>query len=402
MDRAELARLLGVEPAVGESRDTTIAERDPQRFMDAFGKAVAAGGRVFLADPAWGQAEQARFASIVAMPATTGGVGWLCIPTGGSSGPLKLARHDEDSLAAAVRGFSAHFGAGPVNAVGLLPLHHVSGLMAWMRCVLTGGTYLPWDGRALLSGDRPQPGAGAWYLSLVPTQLARLLGDEAAVGWLRGFRAVFVGGGPAWPDLVAQGAERGLPLAFTYGMTETAAMVTALRPAEFLEGRRGCGRPLPHADVSVVDEGIIRITGESLFRGYYPELRSPGPWDTEDLGSFDPDGSLHVLGRRDGRIISGGEKIDPLEVEGALRASGAFADVAVIGVPDGEWGETVVACHPVEGGVDMGAVTAYLAATLAPFKHPKRYVPVAPWPRSAQGKLNRAALRESVVRGIRN
>lgn len=402
MDRAELARLLGGVPGVGEPQDMTIAERDPQRFMDAFGRAVAAGGRVFLADPAWGQAERARFSTLVTMPAEGADTGWLCIPTGGSSGPLKLARHDEETLEAAVRGFSTYFGPGPINAVGSLPMHHVSGLMAWMRCVLTGGTYVPWNNRALWSGDRPTLGDGAWYLSLVPTQLARLLADDAAVAWLRGFRAVLVGGGPAWPELVAGAEERRLPLAFTYGMTETAAMVTALPPAEFLDGCRGCGRSLPHVVVSVADDGSIRIDGESLFRGYHPELRSPGLWTTEDLGRFDQNGSLHILGRRDGYIISGGEKIDPAEVENALRATGSFADIAVIGVPDAEWGDVLVACHPVVGEVDFGALNAQLAATLAPFKHPKRYVPVEPWPRNAQGKVNRAALRQAIAGGGRS
>ena len=130
-------------------------------------------------------------------------------------------------------------------------------------------------------------------------------------------------------------------------MTETAAMVTALRPEEFLAGRRGCGSALPHARVELDADGVIQIAAESLFRGYYPHWREGGgPWPTEDLGRFDEHGSLHVLGRRDAVIITGGEKIEPGEVEAVLRATGQFADVAVIGVPDAEWGEAVVACYP--------------------------------------------------------
>lgn len=398
MDRAELARLLGTSLATGESRDVVVCEREPERFLSRFGEAVAAGGRVFLADPAWGQQERAQFAALTAEPAPPVSDGWLCIPTGGSSGRLKLARHDEQTIAAAVLGFSEHFGKGPINAVGLLPLHHVSGLMAWMRCVLTGGTYLPWDGRRLLAGERPLLGPGNWFLSLVPTQLARLLDDAAAVTWLRGFCAVFVGGGPVWPALVDAGAALRLPLAFSYGMTETAAMVAALRPAEFLEGARGCGRPLPHAEVIIDPEGVIEVSGVSLFRGYYPATLSGRGWRTEDLGRWDDTGSLQVLGRRDGFIISGGEKIDPLEVEGVLRKSGAFTDVAVIGVPDPEWGEAVVACYPAGVSPDLLHVQATVASDLAPYKQPKRYVPVRDWPRNEQGKLNRATLR-AVVSG---
>jgi O-succinylbenzoic acid--CoA ligase len=394
MDRAELARRLGATLSVGEPRDVVVAETDSLRFMEAFSQGVAAGGRVFLADPAWGTREKAQFAAIVDRPAPAGDRGWLCVPTGGSSGALKLARHDEDTIAAAVQGFAEHFGKGPVNAIGVLPLHHVSGLMAWMRCVLTGGTYRPWDGRSLLSGDRPEiPGHGG-YLSLVPTQLARLLADEGAVSWLRGFRAVFVGGGPAWPDLVETGARLRLPLAFSYGLTETAAMVTALRPEEFLEGARGAGRPLPHARVTIGADGVIAVDAASLFRGYHPEERAAGVWRTGDRGRFDEAGRLHVLGRSDDFVITGGEKVDPAEVEAALRSTGEFADIAVIGVPDAEWGEAVVACYPQAGAApDLKRVDVSIEGLLAPFKRPKRYVPVADWPRNEAGKVNRAALR---------
>ncbi len=397
MDRAELARLLGTELAAGEPRDVSISEAEPGRFMETFGRAVAAGGRVFLSDPAWGARERAQFLDLVHRPATPDARGWLCIPTGGSSGAMKLARHDEDTITSAVRGFTAYFGPGPVNAIGVLPLHHVSGLMAWMRCLLTGGIYQPWDGRALLSGARPHLGAGAWYLSLVPTQLARLLADDGAVAWLRGFRAIFVGGGPAWSELVETGARLGLPLAFSYGMTETAAMATALRPTEFLNGVRSSGRALPHVRVDVDAEGVIRVDGPSLFRGYHPEARAVGPWSTGDLGRLDENGQLHVLGRRDGFIITGGEKVDPAEVESALRATGAFDDVVVVGVPDAEWGEAVVACYP-EGNSppDLERVRRLLDASLTPFKHPKRYVAVTDWPRNEQGKVNRTALRAAL------
>jgi O-succinylbenzoic acid--CoA ligase len=415
MERADLIRLLGSPSAVAEMRDVIVEERDPSLFIASFADAVAAGGTVFLADPAWGAGERAQFSAWVSLrPSTTGlrsqdsglsapssDLGWLCIPTGGSSGNLKLARHDEKTIAAAVQGFCAHFGVAKVNAVGLLPLNHVSGFMAWMRTVLTGGTYLPWNWKAVEAGERPvlPAGQGEWFLSLVPTQLQRLLGDAGAEDWLRGFRAVFVGGGPAWPELVEAGAEAGLPLAFSYGMTETAAMVAALRPEEFLAGMRGSGTVLPHATVVVGAEGRLAIESTSFFRGYWPEARPAGPWLTDDLGHVDEQGCLHVTGRCDALIVTGGEKVDPTEVEAALRATRQFGDVAVIGMPDSQWGECVVACYPEEFGPgDLPAVMRALATRLAGFKHPKRYIAIDRWPRNAQGKVNRAELRRIVDR----
>lgn len=403
MDRAELARLLGVPYAGAEPRDAVVEDGDPAKFIEAFTAAVAAGGTVFVADPSWGQNERAQFNALVASPASAiqgaSSGGWLCIPTGGSSGVVKLARHDEKTVLAAVNGFCAHFGVQRVNAVGLLPLNHVSGLMAWMRTALTGGKYRAWSWKALATGDRPvlPADAGEWFLSLVPTQLQRLLGDPAAVEWLHGFRAVFVGGGPSWPELVAAGAQARLPLAFTYGMTETAAMVAALRPDEFLAGGRGSGAPLPHARITIDPEGLVIIEGESLFRGYWPDFRDAGPWSAGDGGCFDASGSLHLLGRTDALIITGGKKADPGEIEAALRATGEFSDVAVIGMPDRDWGEAVVAYYLALGRTpDFGRVERLIRDRLAPYKHPKRYVAVAVWPRNAQGKVNRLELRRQI------
>jgi o-succinylbenzoate---CoA ligase len=426
MERIELARFLGAGGATGGPLDVTIAQIQTGRFMEEFGSAVAAGGTVFVADPSWGAVEREQFAAVVAqasgakrqsqiadgksptadrqlqIPDGQSEIGnqkskieqgWLCLPTGGSSGALRWALHDQDTLSAAVHGCCGHFEVSQINAVGVLPLHHVSGLMAWMRCALTGGRYVPWDWAVLEAGRWPQLAAGDWFLSLVPTQLQRLLSRPEATDWLRRFRAVFIGGGPAWPELLDRAAEARLPLAPGYGMTETAAMVAALRPEEFLQGRRGCGAALPHAGLTLGEDGVIEITTKSLFRGYYPAWReAAGAWRTEDLGRIDEQGGLHVLGRRDAIIISGGKKIEPAEVEAVLRATGQFVDVAVVAVPDAEWGEMVVACYPADANApDLACVDEHLAGKLASHKRPKRYMPVA-WPRKAQGKINRQAL----------
>jgi O-succinylbenzoic acid--CoA ligase len=242
-------------------------------------------------------------------------------------------------------------------------------------------------------------------LSLVPTQLQRLLDRRESVERLRRFRAVLLGGGPAWPELLERAAEARLPLAPGYGMTETAAMATALRPEEFLAGRRGCGAALPHGRVTVGADGVIQITGESLFRGYFPNWRAAGPWATDDLGRFDEHGGLHWLGRHDAMIITGGEKVEPGEVEAVLRATGQFSDVAVVGLADGEWGEAVTAVYPAGGPPpDIDAVARFIAGRLAPHKRPKRYLRLARWPRNDQGKLSRrelTVLAQEAAGGIR-
>lgn len=361
------------------------------------GCARECGDFVFLQDPSWSEAER-RAAELLMrdaakMPADDG---WLCIRTGGSSGAIKFARHDEHTIAAAVAGFMGHFRLERVNTVGVLPPWHVSGLMARVRCAAAHDAYVSCDWKALERGEFPALNApGEWVVSLVPTQLQRLLGLPEAAHWLRQFSIVFLGGGPAWKQLTDAAAAEDLPISQGYGMTETAAMATGQRPIEFLEGDRSAGTPLDHASIELDVDGRIVVRGESIFRGYFPDHRGEREFLTEDLGRIDEEGRLHVLGRRDAVIITGGKKVDPAEVEAALRASGELGDVVVVGVADSEWGEIVVACYPA--GVRIPDEQKAVAQ-LAPHQRPKRFVPLADWPRNAQGKINRAAIAELLKR----
>jgi len=460
-----------------------------ERVVRETGCAQKHGETVFLCDPHWSAAQRARFKEIIeaehrrqanepaankkslrrhaaaAIEATgreSGCLrGWLAIPTGGSSGGLTFALHDEQTLGAAVRGFCAHFGVARVNAVDCLPPWHVSGLMARLRCAATGGVHVPWDwkrlqagefpdlpqrarervGAASLAGDAEEVGdaeeAGGWFISLVPTQLQRLLKQgAAAVEWLRGFYAVFIGGGPVWPSLADEAVAAGLPIVLSYGMTETAAMVAAQRPGDFAAGDRSSGVPMPHAQISINSEGLVCVRGQSVAlstsylasgsrsqsgaaRQEANESKRERAFTTADLGRFDDGGRLHILGRRDEVAISGGEKVRLAEVEATLRGAvgspAMFDDVAVIAVPDPEWGEAVVACYVAAsgggrstrgdqcggvGGRELStAAIAHISSALARHQRPKQWLEFAPeeWPRNAQGKLNRAALREAAL-----
>jgi O-succinylbenzoic acid--CoA ligase len=225
--------------------------------------------------------------------------------------------------------------------------------------------------------------------------LERLLRDPTAVAWLKSFRVIFLGGAPAWPDLIDRSAAHRLPVSLGYGMTETAAMVTALRPEERLGGDRTSGRPLPHVRLTIEAGGAIALETESLFRGYYPDFNPGRRFVTADLGRLDH-GRLLVLGRHDGAINTGGEKVQPAEIEAVLRGTGEFDDVAVLGLPHPEWGQVVVAAYEAGRRPNFAVVDTLLAAQLAPAKRPKRFVALPDWPRTAAGKLDRARLPRMV------
>lgn len=371
---------------------------DLRALLRETGCAVERGEFVFLCDPNWPVAERAEVDGQLARVSSDGAaaeLGWVGIRTGGSGGTVKFARHDECTLSAAVRGFCEHFSLAQINAIDVLPPHHISGLMSRVRCAATGGRHLAWDWKRLEAGETPPIGEGEWVLSLVPTQLQRLVQSPAVLAWLRRLKIIFVGGGPIWPELADAAAAAELRVSLSYGLTETAAMVAALRPEEFLAGMRSSGTAMPHARVAIMPvDGTVLIEGDSVFRGYWPELRETRTFVTEDSARIDASGHLHILGRRDAMIITGGKKVHPSDVEAGLRASGEFVDVAVIGVPDSEWGEVVVAVfpRPQKGEPDFTRAVA----ALAPHQRPKRFVAVDDWPRNAQGKVSRAALRTAL------
>jgi o-succinylbenzoate---CoA ligase len=357
-----------------------ISTKDTDQFIVEFLAAVSLQIPVFLADPRWGEVEKQQFIGLIAQGTPLPGT--IMIPTGGTSGQLKLAIHSPATLSAAVQGFQEFYGVTEINSHCLLPLHHVSGLMQLWRSITTNGHF---------TTNQAVPGS---FISLVPTQLQRWLPDRS--DWLRSFKTVIIGGAPAATNLLAAARAAQIPLSPSYGATETAAMVAALPVADFLAGALGCGQPLPHVNLRIQPvTDRIEIKSPSLMLGYYPNLREPQEyWLTDDLGEFDERGNLQIIGRESQKIISGGEKIFPEQVEAAILATGLVTDVCVLGIPDAEWGDRVVACYV--GAVDPLVLQTAVADRLAAFKCPKAWYALPEIPRNSQGKVDRSRLRQQI------
>ncbi len=236
--------------------------------------------------------------------------------------------------------------------------------------------------------------------SLVPAMLERVL--DAHPHWQppEFLRAVLIGGDAASPRLLDRAAQRRLPIVITYGCTEACSQVAATPYAQrFAAARCGAGRALEGAELRIVD-GHIEVRGPMRMHGYAgePPLDPEAWFDTGDLGEIDADGFLHVRGRAGERIVTGGENVDPAEVERVLQSYPGLRAAAVFGAPDATWGQIVAAALvAADGKPDERDLAAFIAARLAPHKRPRLICVVPALPLTSAGKLDRPSLPSLAV-----
>lgn len=346
----------GIEPLV-------LVETDPMEFASRFFAAVSLCRPVVLANPSWGTLEREEFGQLMAHPVAPGSI---LIPTGGTTGGVKLAVHDWGSLSAGARATQTFLGGGPVHSLCRLPLYHVSGLMQLIRAFVSGGSVC-FD---------PEGEAGR-CLSLVPTQLHRLIQSRERIQKLNTAKCIFIGGAAMSEALKQRVRELRIPVVPVYGMTETAAMIAVIPQEDFLSDPEAGALPLGDAEICIDPDQSIRVRGGSLFQGYHGRE----PWDraegyrTGDAGWIDPHGRLHLMGRMDTLINTGGEKVDPSEVRSALLQLEGVMEATVCGEPSQDWGYAVVAHVRVDSRYPNTSEAGLLRALkkrLSPFKVPKR------------------------------
>ena len=261
-----------------------------------------------------------------------------------------------------------------------MPLTHVGGLSIPVRSAIYATTAVlhpRFQTEAVLE-ELMDPGRHLTLVSLVPTMLARLL--DAGLESPPTLRWALLGGGPIPEALLERAARARVPVAPTYGMTEACSQIATF------------GWPL-----SGVELRLAGTEREVLVRGpiVSPDAPAADGWlHTGDLGAFDEQGRLRITGRRADTIITGGENVAPAEVEAVLLEHPEVADAAVIGRPDPDWGEALVALVVTLGGqpVDAEALREHCGSRLAPFKVPKTVERVDELPRTVSGKLLRRQL----------
>jgi O-succinylbenzoic acid--CoA ligase len=310
----------------------------------------------------------------------------VVIATSGSTGEPKGVQLSASALLHSARASLRRLGAGPGDRwLCPLPTSHIAGLGILVRSLVAG--------TAPVVTDRLDPGGpdlsafGCQYISLVPTQLRRLLDAGAD---LTGFRAILVGGAAVPASLVAAARAAGARVVTTYGMSETCG---------------GCvydGVPLEGVSVRTGADGRIRIAGPVLFSGYRnrPGLSAvvleDGWFVTSDVGQLGADGRLAVRGRADEMINTGGEKVAPAEVAAILAGCPGVREVAVFGEPDPQWGERVTAAVvPADPAAppQLADLRSAVRERMPAHAAPRALIMVPAIPLLRSGKPDLAALR---------
>lgn len=330
----------------------------------------------------------------------------VVIETSGSTGtPKRVALSASAVLASAEAAHNAL--GGPGHWLLVLPAQYIAGVQVATRALLAGAPPEvlypePFSTRAmeqkapaLLELADKQP----LYTSLVPAQLSRILDDAPAMPQLdelmRGFSRILVGGQAVAPSLVEKAADRGWSLTKTYGSTETAG---------------GCvwdQRPIGDVVVSVID-GRIALRGSVLASEYLddPErtrssfLEKDGVrwYVSDDAGYVDDSGLVHVQGRIDDVIISGGVKVSLGAIERVLHSQLGVPDAYVVGVPDDQWGHVPVVLSTKS--IDLDRARIEVGKALGPESRPSRVMMVPEIPLLSSGKPDRLALSHLVKESL--
>ena len=319
--------------------------------------------------------------------------------TSGSTGTPKAALHTFGNHYHSALGSNANIALRPSDRwLHSLPLYHVGGLSILFRCLLARATVaLPHQGTP---PGEAIAGFGATHVSLVSTQLLRLLREDADLG---GLEAVLMGGGPIPASLVDEAVARGLPVHTSYGLTEMASQVTTTTPGARPDELRTVGRVLPHREVGISGRGEILVRGQTLFAGYIEgaELELPldadGWFHTGDFGELYENDYLRVRGRMDNLFVSGGENVQPEEIEETLCRLEGIEEAVVVPMPDEEFGHRPVAFVRTAGDAMRSEnLVRSLESLLPRFK-----IPIAfhGWPEETGGmKVNRVTFRERALR----
>ncbi|MGE5399752.1 MAG: o-succinylbenzoate--CoA ligase [Ignavibacteriales bacterium] len=289
-----------------------------------------------------------------------------------------------------------------------LPFYHIGGISIPVRAILSASTIIiPESLRAeeivtAMQLLRPS------LASFVTTTLRRII--ESGIKPNAEMRCLLLGGGPVEDDLSRKALEDGWNIVKVYGSTETSSLVTAVNLNENPAKISSAGIPLLENEICIVDEqgsrvppgnsGEILVKGKSVMAGYWNKpgetkmKLNGGFYLTGDLGHLDEEGYLYVETRRTDLIITGGENVNPLEVEAAILKHGEVQDVCVFGLMDDQWGQLVAAAIVSKNKPSEEEIISFLRSSISSYKIPKKIYFIDEIPKTSLGKVRRDYVRQ--------
>ncbi len=297
--------------------------------------------------------------------------------TSGSLGDPKPVLHSLGNHYYSALGSNSNISLAPGDVWGIfLPLYHVGGLSIIFRTLISGSAIaVPANRNSISEAIKSM---NITHVSFVPTQLYRMLKNKENIEVLRSVKAILLGGASVRESLVRKAKELDLPIYTTYGCTEMASQVTTTRPNDTIQHLLTSGRLLPYRELVISEDGEIMVKGKTLFKGYmykdglvFP-FEENGWFKTGDLGYLDKDGYLTVYGRKDNMFISGGENIQPEEIEQKLTQIEGIVDAVVVAVEDEQWGHRPVAFVYREQEITESKIKNELEKMLPKYKIPDR------------------------------
>ena len=309
---------------------------------------------------------------------------YAILSTSGTSGHPKRVPLKRRQMIAATRAATS-LKPSPDGAWLLsLPVTHIGGISVVLRSLLFG-TCVRIGEAGLIATDPSVETA-----SLVSTQLHRLLGNPDFHCHPH-LHAILLGGGRIPEALLNACRERDIPVLPSFGMTETNARIIGVNLSDWRHAPlHSCGKVLSPNEARIAN-GTLHLRG--------PQLADPERWfDTGDFARMDAEGWITIETRRTDRIVTGGENVDPEGVEEALGAIPGIRDAGVVGLPDEEWGQILVAVVVVDHSLADDAIIRQLKAVLPAHHVPKRIIRTESLPKTGNGKLKRAELRDCLIR----
>ncbi len=278
-----------------------------------------------------------------------------------------------------------------------LPLHHIGGLAVMLRALKFGfsvNLVSTFEAQLVLDTIVKNP---VTIISLVPTMLKRILDLDGGLTALKSLRWILLGGGPSPEYLLDLSIKEKLNIVKVYGMSETCSGTVGLKLLDEPHNKLYAGRPFPGTKVWTENDEL-HISGPMVMQGYVGEAEAKGSHNSHDLGRVDNDNLIFLDIRRKDLIVTGGENVNPIEVEEALLKTDGITDAAVVGIEDEDWGQRVVAYIVIsECRVRNSEIRMKLTEQLSDFKIPKEFIQVPFIPRNELGKIEYGNLRENQI-----